>query len=56
MTDIIERLRSEDTNADDCFRAANEIERLRAALEQIKYGSGEAWAANIARTALENDS
>lgn len=28
MNDLIERLRAEDTNADDCFAAADAIERL----------------------------
>jgi hypothetical protein len=63
MSDIVERLRKrretetidgwervefEDT---DALEAADEIERLRAALEKINVGEG--WAAQIARAALE---
>jgi hypothetical protein len=58
MSDLIERLRDEEFVADEhlCREAADEIERLREALERIASGcdlSNEAQA--IAREALEAD-
>jgi hypothetical protein len=57
MTDIVERLRMAGRNGNpDAKEAADEIERLRAALEEIRQNS--VWAPRvneIARRALSGE-
>lgn len=54
MSDIVEELRQASLNQSDYrWEAADEIERLRAALKKINVGDG--WAALIARAALSGD-
>jgi hypothetical protein len=62
MSDLVKRLRKERSvyDAELCDEAADEIERLREALERIANSGIEcyrhsAWIADIAREALEKD-
>ena len=54
MTDIVERLRAQtEWHVEDANEAADEIERLRAALREIVDSSNDPRAVREARAALE---